>query len=106
MILPVGLYECEAWSLTLSEEHGLGLFEKLVLERKFRPNRDGLLGGCRKLHKEELHNWYSSIITRIIKSRKIRWGGHVARMGENTNVYRLLVGKAERKRILGRPRRR
>jgi hypothetical protein len=64
-------------------------------------------GGWRKLHNEELHNLYSSpSIIRIIKLRRIRWAGHVARMGEMRNVYRLLVGKPERKRPLGRPRRR
>jgi hypothetical protein len=61
----------------------------------------------RKLHNEELHNLYSSpSIIRIIKSRRMRWSGHVSRMGEKRNVYRLLVGKPERKRPLGRPRRR
>jgi hypothetical protein len=64
-------------------------------------------GAWRKLHKEELHNLYSSpSIIRIIKSRRMRWDGHVARMGEKRNVYRLLVGKPEGKRPLGRPRRR
>jgi hypothetical protein len=64
-------------------------------------------GGWRKLYNEELHNLYSSpSIIKIIKSRRMRWAGHVARMGEKTNVYRLLVGKSERKRPLGRPRRR
>jgi hypothetical protein len=64
-------------------------------------------GGWRKLHNEELHNLYSSpSIIRIIKSRRMRWAGHVARMGEKRNVYRLLVGKPEGKRPLGRPRRR
>jgi hypothetical protein len=59
----------------------------------------------RKLHNEKLHNLYSSLrIIRIIKSRRMRWAGHVARMGENRNVYRLLVGKPEGKRPLGRPR--
>jgi hypothetical protein len=62
-------------------------------------------GGWRKLYNEELHNLYSSPrIIRIIKSRRMRWAGHVARMGEKRNVYRLLVGKPERKRPLGRPR--
>jgi hypothetical protein len=66
-----------------------------------------LAGGWRKLHNEELHNLYSSpSITRIIKSRRMRWAGHVARMGEERNVYRLLVGKPEGKRPLGKPRRR
>jgi hypothetical protein len=64
-------------------------------------------GGWRKLHNEELHNLYSSpSIIRIIKSRKMRWTGHVERMGEKRNVYRLLVGKPEGKRPPGRPRRR
>jgi hypothetical protein len=64
-------------------------------------------GGCRKLHNEELHNLYSSpSIIRIIKSRRLRWAGHVARMGEKRNLYRLLVEKPEGKRPLGRPRRR
>jgi hypothetical protein len=63
-------------------------------------------GGWRKLHNEELHNLYSSpSIIRIIKSRMMRWAGHVARMDEKRNVYRLLVGKPEGKRPLGRPRR-
>jgi hypothetical protein len=68
---------------------------------------DGLTGGWRKLHNEELHNLYSSSskIT-IIKSRRMRWAGHVARMGKKRNIYRLLVGKPEGKRPLGRPRRR
>jgi hypothetical protein len=64
-------------------------------------------GGWRKLHSEELHNLYSSpSIIRIVKSRKMRWARHVARMGEKRNVYRLLVEKTEGKRPLGRPRRR
>jgi hypothetical protein len=64
-------------------------------------------GGWRKLHNEELHNLYSlPSIIRIIKSRRMRWAGHVERMGEKRNVYRLLLGKPEGKRPLGRPRRR
>jgi hypothetical protein len=60
-----------------------------------------------KLHNEELHNLYSSLsIIRMIKSRRMRWAGHVARMGEKRNAYRILVGKPEEKRPLGRPRRR
>jgi hypothetical protein len=69
--------------------------------------RDRVTGGWRKLHNEELHNLYSSSsIIRIIKLRRMRWAGHVARMGEKRNVNRLLVGKPEGKRPLGRPRRR
>jgi hypothetical protein len=82
------------------------VFENRVLRRIFGPKRDRVMGGWRKLHKEELHNVYSSsTIIRIIKSRRIRWMGHVARMGEKRNVYRLLVGKPEGKRPLGRLRR-
>jgi hypothetical protein len=78
-----------------------------VLRRKFGPKRDGVTGGWRKLHNEELHDLYSSpSIIRIIKSRRMRSAGHVARMGEKRNVYRLLVGKPEGKRRLGRPSRR
>jgi hypothetical protein len=80
------------------------VFENRVLRRIFVPKTDGVMGGWRKLHNEELHNLYSSSnIIRIIKSRCMRWAGHVARMGEKRNVYRLLVGKPEGKRPLGRP---
>jgi hypothetical protein len=83
------------------------VFENRVLGRIFGPKMDGATGGWRKLHNEELHNLYPSpSIIRIIKSRRIRWAGHVARMGEKRNVYRLLVGKSEGKRPLGRQRRR
>jgi hypothetical protein len=78
-----------------------------VLRRIFGPKRDGLTRGWKKLHNEELHNLYSSPnIIRIIKSRRTRWAGHVARMREKRNVYRLLVGKPQGKGPLGRPRRR
>jgi hypothetical protein len=78
-----------------------------VLRRIFGPKRDRVMGGWRKLHNEELHNLYSSpSIIRIIKSKRMRWARHVARMGEKRNVYRLLVGKPEGKRPLGRPRHR
>jgi hypothetical protein len=81
--------------------------EGRVLRRIFGPKRDGVTGGWRKLHNEELHNLYTSpSIFRIIKSRRMRWAGHVARMGEKRNVYRLLVGKPEGKKPLERPRRR
>jgi hypothetical protein len=103
----VVLYGCETWSLTVREEHKLRVFENRVLRRIFGPNRDGVTEVRRKLHNEELHNVYSSpSIIRIIKSRGKRWAGHVAQMGEKRNVHRLLVGKPERKRPLGRPRRR
>jgi hypothetical protein len=71
-----------------------------------RKRRDGMTGGWRKLHNEELHNVYASpSIIRMMKSRRMRWAGHVARMEEKRNVCRLLVGKPEGKRPLGRPRR-
>jgi hypothetical protein len=83
------------------------VFENRVLMRIFRPKRDRVTGGWRNLHNEELHKLYSSpSIIRIIKSRRMRWAGHVARMGEKRKVYRLLVGKPEGERPLGRPRRR
>jgi hypothetical protein len=80
-----------------------------VLRRIFGPKRDEVTGGWRKLHNEELHrpNLYSSpSIIRMIKSRRIRWAGHVARMGAKRNAYRILVGNPEGKRPLRRPRRR
>jgi hypothetical protein len=77
-----------------------------VLRRIFGPKRDEMVGE-RKLHNEELRNLYCSLgIIRIIKSRRMRWAGHVARMGEKRNAYRILVGKPEGKRPLGRPRNR
>jgi hypothetical protein len=71
------------------------------------PKRDEVTGGWRKLHNEELHSLYSSpSIIRMIKSRRMRWAGYVARMREKRNAYRILMGKTEGKRPLGRPRRR
>jgi hypothetical protein len=103
----VVLYGCETWSLTLREEHILRVFENRVLRRIFGTKRYEVTGGWRKLHNEELHNLYSfPSIIRIIKSRRMRWAGHVARMGEKRNAYRILVGNPEGKRPLGRSRRR
>jgi hypothetical protein len=83
------------------------VFENRVLRRIFGPKRDGVTGGWRKLPNKVLHNLYSSpSIIRIIKSKRMRWAGHVARMGEKRNVYRSLVGKPEGKRSLGRPKHR
>jgi hypothetical protein len=88
IILPVVLYECETWPLTLREEL----------------KRDEVTGKWKKLHNEELHDLYSlPSIIRIIKSRRMIWAGHVARMGDKRNAYRL-VGKARGKEPLGRPR--
>ena len=76
-------YGCETWSLTLREECRLRVFENRVLRRIFGPKRDKVTGEWRKLHEEELNNLYfSPNIFRVIQSRKIRWAGHVARMGE------------------------
>jgi hypothetical protein len=82
-------YDITNWSLTLSEEHRLRVFEDRVLRRIFGPKRDEVTGGWRKLHNEELCDLYSSpSIIRIFKSRRMRWAGHVARMGEKRNTYR------------------
>ena len=83
IILPVVLYGCEAWSLTLREERKLRVFENVVLGRIFGPRRDEVTGEWRRLHNEELNDLYSSPnIVRVIKSRRMRWAGHVSRMGE------------------------
>jgi len=84
VILPVVLYVCEIWSLTLREERKLRVFENMVLRRIFEPRRDEVMGvKWRRLHNEELNDLYSSSnIVRVIKSRKMRWAGNVARMSE------------------------
>jgi hypothetical protein len=83
------------------------VFENRVLRGTFGPKRDEVTGECRKLYSGELHNLYSSPdIIGQLKSRRVRWAGHVARMGEGRNVYRVLVGRPEGKIPLGRPRRR
>jgi hypothetical protein len=98
IILSVVLYGCETWSVTLREEHRLRVFENRVLRGTFGPKGDEVTGEWRMLHSGELHNLYSSPdIIRQIKSRIMRWAGHVARMGEGRNVYRILVGKPEGK---------
>jgi hypothetical protein len=82
IILPVVLYGCETWSLTLREEHRLRVFENWALRKIFGPKRDEVTGEWRKLHNKELHDLYSSpSIIRIIKSRRMRWAGHVVRTG-------------------------
>jgi len=91
----------------LREERKLRVFENMVLRRIFRPRRDEVTGEWRRLHNEALNDLYSSPnIVRVIKSRRMRWAGLVARVGEERVVYRVLVGKQEGKRPLGRPMRR
>jgi hypothetical protein len=83
----VVLYGCETWSLTLKEEHRLRVFENKVLGTIFGLKRDEVMGEWRKLHNQELHDLYSSLsIIRIIKSRRMRWAGHVTRKGVKRNA--------------------
>ena len=106
-VVPVTLYGYEIWSPTLREERRLRVFENRVLRRLFGPKKDEVKGEWRKLDKEELNDLHSSPNTIwVIKSRIMSWTGHVAHMGERRGVYRVLVGKAEGRRPLGRPKRR
>jgi hypothetical protein len=101
------LYGCETWSLTLREEHRLRVLENRVLKGIFGPKKDEVTGEWKRLHNEELYDLYlSPNIIRVIKSRRMRWAGHVARIGEGRGAYRILVGRPERRRPLGRPSRR
>jgi hypothetical protein len=98
------LYGCETWSLTFREEHRLRVFENRVLRRIFGPKGEED-GSWRKLHNDELHNLYCSPnIVRVIKSRRMRWAGHVALMGEWRGVYRVLLGRPDIERPLRKPR--
>jgi len=107
LILLDVLYECGTWSLKLREEHRLRVFENMVLRRIFGPKRDEVTGDWGKLQNEELNDMYSSPnIVWVIKSRRMRWAGHVACVGESRGVYRVLVGNTKGKRPLGRPRHR
>jgi hypothetical protein len=107
IILPVVLYGCETWSLTLREEPRLRGFENRVMRRVFGPRREEVTGEWRKLHNEELNDLYSlPNIVRVVKARRMKWAGHVARMAEERGVHRVLVGKPEGKKPLGRPRHR
>ena len=84
IILPVVLYGCETWSLTMREERKLRVFENMVLRGIFGPRKDEVTVEWRRLHNEELNYFYPSPnIVRVIKSRRMRWAGHVARMGED-----------------------
>jgi hypothetical protein len=107
LILPVVLCGCQNWSLTLREEHRLRVFENRVLRGIFGPKRDGVTGEWRRLHNEELYDLYSSPnIIWVIKSRSMRWARLLARMGEGKGAYKILVGRPEGRRPLGRPRHR
>jgi len=107
VILTVVLYGCETWSLTFKEERRLRVVENRLLRRIFGPKRDEVTGEWRKLHNGEIKvMYYSSNIIWVIRSRRMRWAGHVAYIGERRGVYRVLVGKPGGKRPLGRPRRR
>jgi len=106
IILPVVLYRCTTWSLTLREKLRLRVFENRMLRRIFGPKKNEVIE-WRKLHNEELKDLYPSPnIVRVIKSSRMRWAVHVARMGERRGVYKALVGKSEGNRPLGRLRRR
>jgi hypothetical protein len=101
------LYGFETWSLILREEHRLRVLENRILRRIFGPRRDDVTVEWRKLHNEKLNDLYSSPnIVRVVKSRRMRWAGHVERMGERRGLYRVLVRKTEGKGPLLRPKRR
>ena len=101
------MYGCETWSLTLREERRLKVFENRVLRRIFGHKRGEETGEWRKLHNEELNDLYSSPnVVRVIKARRMKWVGHVVHMGERRGIYRVLVGRPEGKRPLGRRRHR
>jgi len=107
IILPVVWYRRKTWSLTLREERRRRVFENRVLSRIFGPMRDEVTVKWRMLHNEELNDLYSSPnFIRVIKSGIMRWAGHVTGMGEKRGAYKVLVGKSERRRPLGRPRHR
>jgi hypothetical protein len=103
IILPVVLYGHETRSLTLREERRLRMSENRVLRGIFGPKRDEVTGVWRKLHNEELHDLYYSPNVQVIKSRRMRRAGHVAQMGEERGMYRVLVRKPEGKSHWGDP---
>jgi hypothetical protein len=92
IILPIVLYRCKTWSHDLRKEHRLNAFENRVLRKVFEPKKYEVRGSSRKLHNHELHNLYHSPnISWCIRSRRMRWKGHVARMGEMRNAHKILV---------------
>ena len=105
--MPAVLYGCETWSLTSRKDRRLRVFDNRVLRRIFGPKMDEMTEEWRKIHNEELNGLYCSPnIVWVIKLGRMRWEGHVARMGERRSLYRVLVGKHEGKESVGRPRRR
>jgi len=105
IILPVVLYGCETWWLTMRGECRLGVSENSVLRTIFGPKRDAVKWECRRLHTEELNDLYfSPIIIQAIKLRRTIWVGHVACKGERRGAYRIVVGKPEEQTPLGKPR--
>jgi len=104
IIFTVVLYGCETWSLTLREERRLRVFQNRVLRRIFGPKRDEVTGEWGKLHNEELNDLYSAPnIFQMIKSRRIRWVGHVARLWKRRGAHGVLVGKPEGRDLLEDP---
>ena len=100
ILLPVALYGCETWSLTLREERRLRVFEKRIVRRIFGPKRD-VNGEWIKLHNEEVHSLYGPPnIVGVIKARRLRWAGHVARMEEGRSALKILTGTPTGKRYL------
>ena len=98
IILPVVVYGCETWSLTLREERRVGVFENRMPRKIFGPKMDEVPGGWREIYNVEFNDlYYSPNIIWVIKSRRMRWAGRVVRMGESTGAYRVLVRKPERR---------
>ena len=107
VLLPVILYVCETWTLTLREEKRLTVFKNKVLRKIFGLKRDDQTDQWRRLHNGELNDLYGkSDIIRIVMSRRVRWAGHVAPMGNERVTWKLIVGKPESKRPIGRQSRR